>query len=467
MIRRRLTTLVTGLVVIGAWLLAGAAGRVSGDDPVHQFLPLAPREFPSPTPTPRPGWLLVSEVLYNPAGAEPDGEWIELFNAGDQPLNLSSYKLGDEETRGGAEGMFRFPQGSQLHPGNAIVVAAQAVAFESAYGFLPDYELRESHPGVTTLAKYSAWSGGNLELSNSTDEVLVLDASDHIHDALGWGSSPLGFYPPLPAVQDGHSLERFPANQDSDGAGDWREQAQPVPGITAAPFPTSSPTYTLTPTVTSSPTASPTPTMQLTGTPTPTGTPSRTPTATPHATLRLVISEVRYDPPGSEPDAEWIELYHAGSTTLDLSHIKLGDEETSGGGEGMFRFPDGATANPGQVIVIANQAEVFFGSYAFLPNYELVESRADVPNLVKYSAWASGSLALNNSGDDVLLLDAYDALVDALSWGSSTWAFNPAAPDIPEGHSLERQPVEQDSDSAIDWHDQPVPSPGQVVHQVE
>jgi hypothetical protein len=169
-----------------------------------------------------------------------------------------------------------------------------------------------------------------------------------------------------------------------------------------------------------------------------------------------------YDPVGAEPAREWIELYYFGTTPLDLSQYKVGDEETVGSGEGMYRFPDGAQAAPGKIIVIANQATTFRDLYGYLPDYELSETLAEVPNMVKYSAWATGTIALSNSGDDVLLLGPLDQVWDALSWYDSSWAFSPPAPDIAEGHSLERRPATQDSNSAADWVDQPSPQPGLV-----
>ncbi len=45
--------------------------------------------------------LLVSEVLYDAVGTEPDKEWIEIYNAGASAIDLSNYKVGDEETPGG------------------------------------------------------------------------------------------------------------------------------------------------------------------------------------------------------------------------------------------------------------------------------------------------------------------------------------------------------------------------------
>jgi hypothetical protein len=140
----------------------------------------------------------------------------------------------------------------------------------------------------------------------------------------------------------------------------------------------------------------------------------------------LLVSEVYYDALGTEPDEEWIELYNAGAATIDLTGFKVGDEETQGSStEGMMAFPIGASIAPGQVIVIANKATAFFALYGLDPDYELVESSGSVPNLTKYSSWATGTVELSNSGDEVLILDAADGIVDSLSWGSSKWAMSP------------------------------------------
>ena len=80
--------------------------------------------------------------------------------------------------------MIQFPQQAVLPPGGMIEVANQAVAYWQIYGVLPDYELAETDPAVPNLLKYTAWSGGNVELSNSGDELLVLDAFDQPADAI-------------------------------------------------------------------------------------------------------------------------------------------------------------------------------------------------------------------------------------------------------------------------------------------
>jgi hypothetical protein len=316
-------------------------------------------------------------------------------------------------------------------------------------------------------------------------------------------------------------MDRRPVYRDTDQAADWFDQLQPQPGqveppavtqtptptatftttptssatpthtstptFTPTPPPTSTPTLTLTntvtPTYTITPTSSSTPTLTLTptitntplytdtptATPTWTSTPTITPTPTatssmtPTPTLGILISEVLYDPFDVEPANEWIELYNAGSQAILLGDYKIGDCQTSGGGEGMYQFVPGTSLAAGKVLVISNQAISFIAAYGFRPDFELVESDPDIPNLTNYLVWCSGAVNLGNLSDEVLLLDGSNQVIDALSWGSSSWAFNPPCPDVAEGHSLERRPVNSDTNRAVDWVDQDLPTPGQIT----
>jgi hypothetical protein len=99
--------------------------------------PLTPTPTPTHTATPSYGVLLISEVMLHSSGIEPDSEWVELYNSGGATLNLSTYKLGDEETRGQGEGMLVFPSGASLAPGQVIVIANKAANFITVLVFTP------------------------------------------------------------------------------------------------------------------------------------------------------------------------------------------------------------------------------------------------------------------------------------------------------------------------------------------
>jgi hypothetical protein len=214
--------------------------------------------------------LLISEVLYDAPGTDEDEEWIEIYNPTAAAIDLSGYKIGDEEEQGEGEGMYQFPPEVSIPSTGVIVIALKATGFYALYGFNPDYEVTDTDPSVPDMIKYSAWATGKIALSNNGDEVLILDGGDAIVDAMSYGDKTTFFDPPCPDVATGHSLERSPANVDTDTFEDWIDQESPDPGSVTVPTPT--PTATATPT----------------NTPTPTATPTTTPTPTPTTTIYRV-----------------------------------------------------------------------------------------------------------------------------------------------------------------------------------
>jgi len=370
-------------------------------------------------------------------------EWYEIYNRGGDAIDLTRYKIGDGETKGGHESMYIFPDHASISPGQVVVIATRAASFTSVFGTPPDYEIIGSDEHVPNMSKYRKWATGNTNLSNEGDEVIILNEEDIIIDAVSWKGSTFAFDPSVEGVSEGSSISRKPANSDSNRASDWVEPILPSPG-----------TVDLEP-------ATPTPT--LTGTPTSTATLTPTNTPMPCGPAGLLISEVLYDPAGSEdPLPEWIEIFNISNAVVNLACVKIGDEETRLGGEGMLRFPEGALLGPGDVAVVANRATSFSLVYGFPPSFEMIESDPLVRNMIRFDEWADGSVNLSNLGDEVLILDGNDILIDAVSWGNSAFAFDPPVSNVDEGHSVERIPSNFDSNSALDWRDQPIPAPGDV-----
>lgn len=183
--------------------------------------------------------LVISEVLYNESGSDRDGEFYEIFNNGGAAIDLTNYKIGDEETQGSSsvtEGMFEFPAGAMIGPGEVQVVGVNANVFESVYGFLPNYEVNVSagdNAGVPNLAVYAAWDpdGDRINGSNSNDQLLILDGDDNLVDAVNWGNT-VFLDPGLDsgAEADGQSYERINPFVDTDTAADWALGSPSSPG---------------------------------------------------------------------------------------------------------------------------------------------------------------------------------------------------------------------------------------------
>jgi hypothetical protein len=168
-----------------------------------------------------------------------------------------------------------------------------------------------------------------------------LNGDDWVVDAVSWGNQHL--HSILHFASPGRSFfGARPANLDNDSAMDWQDQPVPHPGQVDLTIPTGTPTLTQTSTQTPTITRTPTETLELCG------------------AADLLVTELLYDPLDStDPDGEWLEIYNPGNSQVNLACIKVGDEETQGGGEGLLRFPNGAHLAGGEVLVVANRPARF------------------------------------------------------------------------------------------------------------
>jgi len=180
----------------------------------------------------------------------------------------------------------------------------------------------------------------------------------------------------------------------------------------------------------------------------------------------LLLSEVCFNEVGSDTTGEWIEIINTGSSAIDLTNYKIGDEEASGGTsltEALFQFPSGASIGPGQIQIVAVSATRFFTVYGINPTYETAGTDGSVPDLTIYSTWDpdGGQINMSNTNDQAVIVGPDDTLVDATSWGNN-FAFNPSV-DITgnlDGQSIERiNPYAGDTDTAADWKLGPATSP--------
>lgn len=137
----------------------------------------------------------------------------------------------------------------------------------------------------------------------------------------------------------------------------------------------------------------------------------------------LLISELHYNPPGSD-DYEFIELYNASSNVLDLANVRLS--------EGVnFIFPGGSYLSPGGFALVVENIAAFHQRYASnaSPYY--------FPGLNVAGAW-SGALA--NEGERISLLASNGVELAAVNYQTGgAW---PGRADG-EGSSLElRNPAQ-------------------------
>ena len=168
--------------------------------------------------------VVINEIMYNPyyetSPGDPntydtndDGEWFELFNAGQSAVDMSNWTVSD-----GVE--FTFPSGTSLEAGKYLVVARSAERFKADNGSDPDL----------------IWTSGAL--SNSGENLEVKDANGNVVDAVDyddegdWGAKSSGSPPTAAAASAdglGPSLELKDFAKDNASAetssGNWGESS--------------------------------------------------------------------------------------------------------------------------------------------------------------------------------------------------------------------------------------------------
>lgn len=166
----------------------------------------------------------------------------------------------------------------------------------------------------------------------------------------------------------------------------------------------------------------------------------------------LLITEVHYDlattSQGVESANEWVELHNGTNQTLNLAGYSIGDSA------GVDIFPEGTTLEAGQFMVITSTTTT--ASFYSIPAGAVI---LVLPNNI-------GSNGLGNAGDRVSILNAASSTVDAVSWGTDTFAFTPsvrpgATADDFSGQPIGRIDINVDTGSAADWETKVTPTPGQ------
>ncbi|MCA9199907.1 MAG: lamin tail domain-containing protein [Planctomycetales bacterium] len=113
------------------------------------------------TPSIAQQWVRISEVHYNPPGNEETTEFIELTNiSSTETVDLSGVTLAD-----GPSQPFVIPAGTQLGPGQFVVLVNNQTAFQAAY------------PGVAANQILGPYVGS---LSNSGEPISLTDATGNV-----------------------------------------------------------------------------------------------------------------------------------------------------------------------------------------------------------------------------------------------------------------------------------------------
>ena len=110
--------------------------------------------------SPSSGDIVISEVMYNPLEGS-DYEFIELYNAGDNPIDLTGFTM----PQGKPVNEFIFPEKS-ISAGEYLLVVANLESFLGKYG---------QQIGAQIIG---SWSGGRL--NNNGEEIVLLDKDGNL-----------------------------------------------------------------------------------------------------------------------------------------------------------------------------------------------------------------------------------------------------------------------------------------------
>ncbi|MEM7333382.1 MAG: lamin tail domain-containing protein [Chloroflexota bacterium] len=179
----------------------------------------------------------------------------------------------------------------------------------------------------------------------------------------------------------------------------------------------------------------------------------------------LLISEVLYNPNGPD-DAEFIEIVNPTNTAVNLSNASLSDAINPADFEDLRRFPEGTILEAGAVLVVATTATGFRAEFGFDPDFEILATDTAVPTLTDDLSWGDtgAHLQLANQGDEVILRDAQDHVIDFIVYGDGALEGMIGCELVAEQNvSLERFPFDQDTDNCPnDFRAWPFPNPGQL-----
>lgn len=353
------------------------------------------------------GGIVISEVFYDAPGSDNGLEWVELFNTGSSAVDLSGYSLG----AGGTSYTYSTVQLSgTIQPGATFVVGGPTSSssngnpsFDQSFNFSPDFQNSGSTADGVALFDVPA--------SQITGSTVPIDAvvyggsnSSGLIDESGSASAP-----EVGDAGSGDSIERI------DNAGSWRIQTSPTPNSVDG--------------------------TDLTGGGGGAG--------------QVILSEVFYDASGGDDGKEWVELYNAGGTAVDLSGYSVGAAGTS------YTYTTvqlSGTIQPGATFVVGGPSS---SSSNGDPSFDQVFNFGpDIQN--------SGSTA-----DGVALFDVPASQItgstvpiDAVIYGGSNSnglidetgsAASPEVGDAPSGSSIERV------DLGGSWRIQSSPTPNTIA----
>ena len=146
--------------------------------------------------------VVINEIHYDPDSPTSLTEYIELYNTGDHPVDLSGWHFSNGLT-------YVFPESSIIGSSEYLVITQNLTQFEAEFGF----------------AAYGEFIEGRL--SNDGETITLRDSNGNKVDEVDYQAE---FPWPVSAAGRGPSMELLNPFLDNDLGGSWRSAREPSPG---------------------------------------------------------------------------------------------------------------------------------------------------------------------------------------------------------------------------------------------
>tara|TARA_Y100001935_G_scaffold223573_1_gene199125 strand:- start:23709 stop:26729 length:3021 start_codon:yes stop_codon:yes gene_type:complete len=146
--------------------------------------------------------LVINEIMYNPVDENDMGDWVELHNTTQSPIDLSGWTIKDEDD----EHAFLLPDGTTISALGYLIIAQDVAAFESAYS------------GINTVPGDMGFglAGGSDQVRVFNTEMELVDQVTY-DDEYPWDSNADGL---------GFTLELKNPALDNSEASSWVASSQ-------------------------------------------------------------------------------------------------------------------------------------------------------------------------------------------------------------------------------------------------
>jgi hypothetical protein len=318
----RLKTLST-LVMLCCLVMVMIGASVQAASPLQSYAPLS---------------VIISEIAWGGTAASAD-EWIELYNPGNQPINLTGWLLAADDNDPKILLMFTIPAGGfyllERNDDNTIRDITADQVFSTIAGISDSGEVLRLLAPDGTLIDSANLDGGGWPAGSAAPDYFSMERVAPILDAdSAWVSN------------DG-------INRNGKDANGNPVNGTPKQFYTLWP---ATPTPTMTFTETSIPADTNTSTNTETATLTATATATLTFTPTPTAPSHLVISEFRSAGPQGQSD-EFVELYNPSGGSVNISGWMVKRSSSCGTDISILvTIPVNTSLLPGQHYLVASNS---------------------------------------------------------------------------------------------------------------